>query len=251
MVVRRRLRLPEGYSAKQVDTIWHLADPRGAPLFDYPDATTVEVFAWRHVWQKRHEAFYDEPAAFRAGAPPTDASAHDRPLGIPRDTPEAPPNPRRRPRRSKPISRRVVAAAAAGAVVGLVVGLGTVGLLRRPFVPFSVPDERSVSIFAHPKPPGTGPEGAGLPEMVQTAKVRHRASEARYAVSVGSYRNQAVADRMKHLVRSKGYIVDVVRRGAVSQVVTPSFRTRAQAEGVARGFEQLQLPAHLVAWRAM
>lgn len=87
--------------------------------------------------------------------------------------------------------------------------------------------------------------------MALTASLGDGAPVARYAVSVGAFRNPAAADWMKHLVRSKGYIVDIVRHGAVSQVVTPSFRTRTEAERVARGFEEIQLPAHLVAWRAM
>lgn len=226
MVVRRRLRLPEGYSAKRVDTDWHLADPRGATLFRYPDAATVEAFAWRHARQ-------------------TQPAIQDQPPGPPPDTVETPPNATRRLPRTKPISWRAVAAALAGAVLGLVIGLGAGGPLER------VPNAQPASIFAQPKPPGAGLESAGLPEQVQTATTRHRASEAQYAVSVGAYRSAAAADWMKHLVRSKGYIVDVVRRGTVSQVVTPSFRTRAEAERVARGFEHIQLPARLVARRAM
>lgn len=232
MVVRRRLRLPEGYSAKRVDADWHLADPRGATLFRYPDAATVEAFAWRHARQA-HPAIQDQ-----------------RP-GPPRDLVKTPPNPQQRPRRVKPISWRALAAALAGAVLGLVVGLGAGGPVGWSLVPFWGPTAQEASIFAQPKPLGAGPESAGLPEMVPTAEVGQRASGAQYAVSVGAFRSPAAADWMKHLVRSKGYIVDVVHRGAVCQVVTPSFRTRAQAERVARGFERIQLPAHLVAWRPM
>ncbi|HKX17651.1 MAG TPA: SPOR domain-containing protein [bacterium] len=232
MVLRGRLRLPEGYSAKRVDTDWHLADPRGAPIFRYPDGATVEAFAWRHARRRQ-------------------PSLHDQPPGPPRDPAAALPNPKRRPPRVKRVSWRAIAAVAAGAVLAFVVGLGADGPWGRPFVAFLAPNPRPASIFAQPKPPGAVPASAGFPEVVQTATVRHRASEARYAVSIGAFRSPAAADWMKHLVRSKGFIVDVVRHGAVSQVVTTSFRTRAQAECVARGFEKIQLPAHLVAWRTM
>ncbi len=243
MIIRRRLRLPEGYTAKQVDRAWHLADPRGALLFCYPDATTVEIFAWRHVWQARHEAFEDEPDASRAG--------DRRPSGTPRDAAEAPPGPKRRPHWFAPVSWPVVAAAAAGALAGLVVGLGAMSALRQPVAPSVTQSQPTVSISAHPELPGTGLMAAALAKKVRVADVARYVPEPRYAVTVGSYTNPAAADRMKHVVRSKGYIVDVVRRGAVSQVVTRLFRTRAQAERVARAFEEIRLPAHLTAWRAI
>ena len=251
MVVGRYLRLPEGYSAEQVGKVWYLADPGGAPLFNYPDATAVELFAWRHAWRTRHEAFEEEPAALHVGARSAATIGCYRPSSGPRDTAEAPPNPKRRSRRFKPVSRRVVAAAAAGATLGFVAGLGALGWWLYPIAPFLMPGQPTTSISAQPKPPGAGLVAAGLPEMERAAEAAYGVPKARYAVSVGSYTNPAAADRMKHLVRSKGYIVDVIRRGAVSRVMTRLFPTRAQAELVARVFEEIQLPAHLVTWRAI
>jgi DNA-binding NarL/FixJ family response regulator len=70
---------------------------------------------------------------------------------------------------------------------------------------------------------------------------------AAYIVSVGEFASPTMADRVMHLIRSKGYIVDVARRGVLSQVVTPTYRTRSQAEYVVHGLEGLGLQAKLMA----
>lgn len=70
---------------------------------------------------------------------------------------------------------------------------------------------------------------------------------AAYVIRVGEFANPAMADRLMHFIRSKGYIVNVARRGAVLQVVTPPYRTRRQAEYVVHGLEGLGLPANLLA----
>jgi hypothetical protein len=69
-----------------------------------------------------------------------------------------------------------------------------------------------------------------------------------YAVSVGRFASAAQAERMKHLVGGKGYIVMVVPRGATSEVATRPYRTREQAVRVARGLAAAGVPAHLLAW---
>jgi hypothetical protein len=68
-----------------------------------------------------------------------------------------------------------------------------------------------------------------------------------YVISVGEFTSPEAADQLMHLIRSKGYIVDVARRGAVAQVVTPPYRTLRQAEYVVHGLEGLGLPANLEA----
>jgi hypothetical protein len=68
-----------------------------------------------------------------------------------------------------------------------------------------------------------------------------------YAISVGEFVSPMMADRMMHLIRSKGYIVDVTRRGRIWQVVTRPYRTRKQAEYVVHGLDALRLPATLMA----
>lgn len=71
-----------------------------------------------------------------------------------------------------------------------------------------------------------------------------------YAVRVGTFENLAAAEQMRHLVLSKGYVVLVVRRGTTSQVITPSYRTRAQAQRVEHGFEGSGIHAEIVTLRA-
>ena len=79
-----------------------------------------------------------------------------------------------------------------------------------------------------------------------SARTRWR-SVAGYVVSVGEFASPTIADRMMHFIRSKGYTVDVVRRGPLSVVVTPPYRTRKQAEYMLHGLEALRLPTILVA----
>lgn len=68
-----------------------------------------------------------------------------------------------------------------------------------------------------------------------------------YVISVGEFASPTTADRMMHLIRSKGYIVEVARRGRMSQVVTRPYRTRQQAEYMMHGVRDLGLSANLVA----
>jgi len=71
-----------------------------------------------------------------------------------------------------------------------------------------------------------------------------------YVIRVGEFVRPTMADRMMHIIRSKGYIVDVAQRGSVSQVVTRPYRTRKQAGYAVHGLEALGLPATLTAHRA-
>jgi hypothetical protein len=82
--------------------------------------------------------------------------------------------------------------------------------------------------------------------VAASVKTRWRPIAA-YVIRVGEFANPAVADRVMHLIRSKGYIVNVSRYGAVSQVVTPPYRTRRQAEYMVHGLAGLGLPANLLA----
>lgn len=243
MVVRKHLLLPEGYTAKQAGTIWCLADPHGADLLRSADASAVEIHAWRHLWRKRHEDFNDELAAFRSGALlPALAGRHESP-GTSHGVAEA-------SRRAAPVPWPALAAAVAGTAAAFIIGLSGIGPVRDARAPLPSPNQRAASISVGPKLLAVLLDTA-TPESARAAVVASPRPRARYAVSVGNYANPATADRMKHLVRSKGYIVDVVREGAVSQVMTPPYRTRAQAERVARAFEDIRLPAELVARGAM
>jgi hypothetical protein len=237
MAVRRHL-LPEGYSAKQRDGIWYLVDPRGVYVMLSDDGMAIELHAWRHLWRTRHEDFIDDLDAFRAG-PRVPGAAH----GIADALPA-------RQKRPDGVTRirwqGVAAAAAAAAVAALVIGLAGMEPLLENLGPLPSPNQGVASISARPKLSETVRELAGVPEIARVVRMARPRPKARYAVSAGNYANPAAADRMKHLVRSKGYIVDVVRHGAVSQVVTPPFWTRVEAENVARGFAEIRLPAQLV-----
>jgi hypothetical protein len=86
-----------------------------------------------------------------------------------------------------------------------------------------------------------------LSRAVAASVKTHWRPIAAYVIRVGDFANPAVADRMVHFIRSKGYIVNVARHGTVLQVVTSPYRTRRQAECVVHGLESLGLPANLVA----
>ena len=261
MVVRKhleRLSLPDGYSAKCVDAVWCLFDPHGTPLLSSADATAVEIDAWRDVWRRRHEDFVNECAMSRAGAGLPDICGRRDAPDAPRNVAERHATAEKRPERTGRIRRQVFTAAAAGAAAGLVIGLAGVEKIHEGATPLATPNQQAgVAAVTVPKPLGSisdkavDREAPNARTALRSRRVTRPRSKTQYAVSVGNYANAATADRMKHLVRSKGYIVDVVPRGAVSQVATPPYRTRAQAERVARALEEIRLPAHLVARRVM
>lgn len=259
MVVRKHvehLSLPDGYSAKRVEAVWCLFDPHGRPLLSSADATAVEIDAWRDVWRQRHEDFINECAADGAGLP--DVCGRRDPPGAPHDAAGKHTALETRPDRTRRIRRQVFAAAAAGAAAALVIGLAGVEKIHEGAMPLATPNQQAgVAAVTVPKPLGSvsdktvNREAPNARTALRSRRVTRPRSRTQYAVSVGSYANAATADRMKHLVRSKGYIVDVVPHGAVSQVATPPYQTRAQAERVARALEEIRLPAQLVARRVM
>lgn len=88
----------------------------------------------------------------------------------------------------------------------------------------------------------TGAAPARVADAAQAAQpVRPRAI-ARYAVDIGTFASSDAADRMRHLVLRKGYVVVVLRRGGLSSVVTPPYATRAQAEDIVRGLKASGIP---------
>lgn len=89
-------------------------------------------------------------------------------------------------------------------------------------------------------------EGTRRRLEVAASRTMHWPPIEAYAISVGDFASTATAHRIMHLIRSKGYIVDVAQRGPVSQVVTPPYRTRRQAEYVVHALARLGLPAKLV-----
>jgi SPOR domain len=109
-------------------------------------------------------------------------------------------------------------------------------------------------------PPLRRPAAIPHPAMRSAFRQVHTAGAARtpvrrvtaaFAVTVGTFASAEHADRIKHLVQSKGYIVRVVSDGRTSQVVTPPYATREQAERVARALAAAGLPAELTSWRGL
>jgi len=265
---RQNLSLPDGYWARQIDGVWYLFDHRNVMLAGPADAATVEEHAWRAVWRRVGEDIQDEIVAFQAGV----RSLHE--LRRTRqyfrmwdDVANIRSAPEPRLTRMEPGLRRVVAAAAVAAaaafiIVAMSVARGPSGLTLWPR-----PGQNAAQVSAtFPKPLTAALANAGTTEVVPHAAVTpapvttprttppayqtaRRRRIVGYAASVGSFASHASAERMMHLVRRKGYIVDVVPRGAFSEVVTPLYRTRSQAGYVVRGLVEIGLPAELTAWR--
>jgi hypothetical protein len=63
MVVRKRLSLPDGYRARQVDGVWYLFDHRNVLLAGPTDAVGVEEYAWRVAWRRLEQDLNDELVA--------------------------------------------------------------------------------------------------------------------------------------------------------------------------------------------
>ncbi len=151
-----------------------------------------------------------------------------------------------------PVVTAAAAAVSAAAAALLVVGLLGMGRTPQTPTPLPLPNRQAARVIA--AVPGVtarrivGRAVASYASAIAALRPAHRPrSGAAYAVSVGTFASSMTAERMKHLVMSKGYIVVVVPHGAVSQVMTPPYRTRAQAECVMRGLEGTGLLAHLAA----
>lgn len=144
---------------------------------------------------------------------------------------------------------RMHTALAAAAVAAFAVGVAS-SMPNRPAarIPAGPPRHLGAALVAstQQKP---GVPGAVQPVAAARAfgagQARQNPSATVYAVGVGTFASPAIADRIMHLIRSRGYIVNVVPRGAASQVMTSPYRTRTEAERVARGLAQIGFPAYL------
>jgi hypothetical protein len=221
---------------------WYLIDPRCELLTYAVEAAAIEEYAWRHAGGQLNEELLNEIAAFRAGARPLEElhrlRQYFRMLDAADNSSESEQRPRQpeRPRWRAPVVATAVAAAA------LVIGAMNVG---------PAPPMRLTVAAVFPKPPGAIYEGASIPGVIPFAVTARLRSTVAYAVSVGRFASPKTADRMKHFVRRKGYVVEVVPRGSVSLVVTPPLSTRTQAEYVMNGLEVIGLPTQLVAWHTL
>lgn len=270
------LTLPGGYWAAQVAGAWYLFNPRDVLLAGPADAATAHRHAWCDAWPRIDRELKDEVAAFRNGThSPQDlpylsqfVRAWDAvvqggsvPGELSRAAHREPHSAPRRPESVGRTSRWGRATLAASAVIAALVtavlqigpegygpAVGTIEHKRTEPVPAAVQ-----------KLPSSTPHQAivtgttSLPHRTK-AGIRSTTSQARrpartaYVVVVGTFESPGAAEDMKRLVQGKGYVVNVVPHGAVSEVMTRPLRTRMQAEYVARGLEAVGLQAQLVVW---
>lgn len=255
--LRSNRALPDGYRVRQIDGVWYLLDDRNVMLAGPADAATVEARAWSDVWRRIETEIDDGIAALRAGRRPAHELRRLRQyFRMWNDVAKVGAESAKPPSAPEPGFRRVTGTAALAAAAALVIvatsiarGPGGVTLLRQ-----AEPHAgRAAGVLAKLAAVSVS---AGAVEVVPSiapappvSRAARRPPVAKYAVRVGNFASAAAAEQMLHLVRQKGYIVDVVSRGTVSQVVTRPYRTRTQATYVVRGLEDIGLPAELIAWR--
>lgn len=267
--LRQNRALPDGYRIRQIDGLWYLFDDRNVMVAGPGDRATVEERAWRDVWRQIDSEIDDDIAALREGS----RSVHEmhrlhQYLRMWDDVAKVRPESAEGSSAPLPTVRRLVgttalaaaalAAAAAVVIVATSIARGPAGLnlLRYTqqfagqaagtFPKVAVLSLSAPTVEAVPRV-APAPRVAPVPSIVRTAQ---SPAAATYAVRVGNFASATSAEHMMHLVRQKGYIVDVVSRGRESQVVTHPYRTRTQATYVVHGLEEIGLSAELIAWRA-
>lgn len=144
-----------------------------------------------------------------------------------------------------------LAAAAAAVLIGFAGVPQRPDLVSRPNGRTArVPGPGAATMLSKSAPAGTSAvtRPAGAPSHPRRLpSIQARAVTAAYAVSAGRFLSAAAAERMKHVAGRKGYIMIVVPRGALSELTTPPYRTREQAERIAHGLRAAGVPAQLVA----
>lgn len=266
--------LPGGYWAAQVAGAWYLFNPRDVLLAGPADAATAHRHAWCDAWRRIDRELKEEVAAFRDGTrSPQDlpnlsqfVHAWDAVAKVGSEPKELSSEARREahsgPRTlasvggsSRWLRATLVASAVTAALVTAVLQIGperhgpAISTIERKRaepasaavqkLPSSPPHQAVVTGTA------ASPHSvkAGVPPT--TSRVRRPVRSA-YVVVVGTFESSSAAEDMKRLVQRKGYVVDVVPHGAVSEVMTRPMRTRMQAEYLARGLEAVGLQAQLM-----
>lgn len=92
----------------------------------------------------------------------------------------------------------------------------------------------------------SGPPPARTAAAAQTAPTVRPQTVARYTVDVGTFARSDAADRLRHLLLRKGYVVVVLRHRGVSHVITPPYATRSLADDVVRGLKASGIPGATV-----
>jgi hypothetical protein len=275
MATRTRLSLPDGYRAVEDQGNWYLFYSENQLLVHSTDIAVIQEHAWRDAWRRVDQELKTEIAALRAGTLPLEQMRRLRQYHRMLDAvAQAASASATLHRRKRPRWRGVAVAAAAAA---LVIGVMSVGLVPegpvRPVVTVSPkPIRSSMKRARHVVDlPGVLPSAAAA-QATRSPMTRPRAAilipkhtpvltlraasgapmsqrPVAYGVSVGGFASFKTADRLKHLVRSKGYVVDIFPIGTGSLVVTPPLATQRQAEYVMTGLTEIRLPAQLVAFR--
>ncbi|GEM_PF-1896038 len=269
---RRSLCLPEGYRVREINGRLYLFDPDGVPLAGPADAETIDQRAWRDVWRRIDDELREEMAALRDGNRPIHSLTRVRQYlrmvdAISRQQVSEP-----APAAARPLSHRAlrwgVLFASAAAAAAVVAGPQSVDRGPQVQAPVTAPPGQARPVLAgRPKVPAAGPPRSAPPVQAPSRRAPARAAGtprppahgiARspqpapppgYGVVVAVLPDPAAADRVMHAVRSKGYVVDVVARGGAAQVATPAYRTREQAERVARGLHAIGMPAQVITMR--
>jgi cell division septation protein DedD len=267
-LMRADLSLPDGYRVREIQGYLYLFDPRGVPLVGPTDAGSIEAYAWRDAWRQIDRELNEELAELRAGARPLHRLPRLRQYMRMMDAvtkAQTSPDDVREDVAARPVRARlflgpmgwkaVAASAAAIAIVFLVASLKIGGPPAVPSHVATMARPAAVLLAKRPamaapvEPGASAPVQAVSPVQRETARVAHagprRLSAVAYVVSFGEFTRDASADSMMHFIRSKGYIVNVSPVGDESRVVTPPFRSRAQAAHLVDALQEIGLPAQL------
>lgn len=265
--------LPGGYWAAQVAGAWYLFNPRDVLLAGPADAATAHRHAWCDAWRRIDRELKEEVAAFRDGTrSPQDlpnlnefVRAWDAVAKVGSKPKERSSEARREahsgPRTLESVGgssrwRRatLVASAVIAALVTAVLQIGperhgpAIGTIERKHA-----EPASAAVQKLPSSPhqaivtGTAASARSTKAALRSTASRvRRPARTAYVVVVGTFESSSAAEDMKRLAQRKGYIVDVVPHGAVSEVMTRPMRTRMQAEYLARGLEAVGLQGQLM-----
>lgn len=260
--------LPDGYEVNETEGRMRLFDPQGVLLHEELQgptaASALEDRAWDDAWTRIERDLREELCAFREGTRALHELRRLRQYMRMLEAVDAAP-------REAPTwagRKRLVAGLAVAASVAVIAG---VTVTRQPEVAQG-PREvlRTAPDAVRPNPPSaaTAPAPAAdvgrrsasvrqaraASEAGQAAVVPHPgpvraaaptppAAAKGYAVSFGEFANRTGAEIRMHLIRGKGYLVYLTRKGSSFHVMTRPHRTREQAERLASALQEIGLPA--------
>ena len=256
--VRVHLSLPDGYRVREVEGRLHLFDPLGILLNGPKDPSLIEAYAWRHAWRQVAQELNEELADVHAGVRSLEGSRRLRQYMRMLDAARQLPREEARQVRRRVIAWSAFAASAAAIAIFLMIPTPPPQSTSYPETP-----SRFTRTMAEKKPAPASPAEPRVSRSQQRVEPAARPVEmsrrpgrparpepqspaiGETAVSFGKFVNRTAAETMMHLIRSKGYIVYVARRGEDFWVVTRPYRTREQAERLVGALQEIQLPAQL------